>query len=89
MDTTQQEEILLNEIAEAANYDFFMVSGLEVSPDHKRLAYAEDTSGGEKYTLHVKDLETGKELLKEPIKVTGHMLCINLAAHILPSREHG
>lgn len=71
MDTTQKEEILLNENAEAAHYDFFMVSGLELSPDHKRLAYAADTSGGEKYTLHVKDLETGEELLKKPIEVNG------------------
>ena len=43
--------------------------GFEVSPDHKLLAYAEDTVGGERYTLHVKDLATGAQLLSTPITV--------------------
>ena len=34
------------------------------------LAWGEDTAGGEKFTLHVKDLATGKELLKKPIPDT-------------------
>lgn len=69
MDTSQAEETLLDENAEAARFDFYMVGGVETSPDHKLLAYAEDTSGNEKYTLHVKDLSSDRELLKEPIKV--------------------
>ena len=69
MDTSQAEEVLLDENAEAARFDFYMVGGLEPSPDHKLLAYAEDTSGNEKYTLHVKDIHNDKEMLKEPIKV--------------------
>lgn len=39
-----------------------------MSPDHSRLAYAVDTVGGEKFTLHVVDLATGKELLSPPIQ---------------------
>ncbi len=70
MDESQPEEILLDENAEAARFDFYMVGGLEPSPNHKLLAYAEDTSGNEKYTLHVKDIESDREMLKEPIKVT-------------------
>ena len=70
MDKSQPEEILLDENAEAARFDFYMVGGLEPSPNHKMLAYAEDTSGNEKYTLHVKDIESDREMLKEPIKVT-------------------
>ncbi len=69
MDESQPEEILLDENAEAARFDFYMVGGLEPSPNHKLLAYAEDTSGNEKYTLHVKDIELNREMLKEPIKV--------------------
>ena len=69
MDGSQEEEILLDENAEAARFDFYMVGGLEPSPNHKLLAYAEDTSGNEKFTLHVKDITTGREILKEPIKV--------------------
>lgn len=70
MDESQPEEVLLDENAEAARFDFYMVGGLEPSPNHKLLAYAEDTSGNEKYTLHVKDLESDREMLKEPIKET-------------------
>ncbi len=70
MDESQAEEILLDENAEAARFDFYMVGGLEPSPNHKMLAYAEDTSGNEKHTLHVKDIESDREMLKEPIKVT-------------------
>lgn len=69
MDESQPEEVLLDENAEAARFDFYMVGGLEPSPNHKLLAYAEDTSGNEKYTLHVKDIDSDREMLKEPIKV--------------------
>lgn len=34
------------------------VGSVEVSPDHKLLAWTEDTKGGEKYTLHVKVCDT-------------------------------
>lgn len=69
MDTTAKEEVLLDENTDSKGHDFYMTHGVETSPDHKRIAYAVDTSGGEKYTLHVKELETGKELLRTPIKV--------------------
>lgn len=69
LDETLPEEILLDENAEASKHSFYMVGGFEVSPDHRLLAWAEDTVGGEKYTLHVKDMATGKRLLPEPIKV--------------------
>jgi hypothetical protein len=47
-------QILLDENKEAEAHGFYMVGAFEVSPDHKRLAYAVDTEGGEKYTLYVK-----------------------------------
>ena len=34
------------------------------------LAWGEDTAGGEKFTLRVRDLASGKELLKKPIPDT-------------------
>jgi protease II len=43
---------------------------VQVSPDHSRLAYAVDTVGGEKFTLHVLDLATGQELLTPTIEVS-------------------
>lgn len=56
------EEILLDENALAAGHDYFRVGNFEVSPDHRRLAYAIDTAGSELYTLHIKDLDTGDVL---------------------------
>lgn len=54
---------------------------MQVSPDHSRLAYAVDTVGGEKFTLHVVDLATGKELLTPPIAV--RTLCCVTATRFL------
>ncbi|CAL8468613.1 g8153 [Coccomyxa elongata] len=70
MDESLPEEILLDENAEAEKHSFYMVGGFEVSPNQQLLAWAEDTVGGEKYTLHVKELATGKRLLKTPIPDT-------------------
>ena len=64
------EEVLLDENAEAAGHAFYMVGGFEVSLNNRLLAYSVDTTGNEKYTLHVKDLATGKELLARPIPDT-------------------
>jgi protease II len=35
MDESMPEEILLDENVEAAKYEFYMVGGFEVSPNHK------------------------------------------------------
>ena len=70
MDESIEEEILLDENVESRGHSFYMVGGLDESPDNKLLAYAVDTKGNESYTLYVKDLETGKQLLKRPIPET-------------------
>ena len=45
MDIAEPEEILLDGNKEAAKYSFYMLGSFEVSPDHTKLAYAEDTTG--------------------------------------------
>jgi oligopeptidase B len=55
-----EEEILFNPNIEAENYDFYDIGFYDISPNHKRLAYSIDTDGSERYTLWIKDLETGK-----------------------------
>jgi len=70
LDTEQKEEILLDENKEASGHSFYMVGAFEVSPDHKLLCYAVDTQGGEKFTLYVKNLQSGKQLLAKPIPDT-------------------
>ena len=57
-----QEEVILNVNELAADLDYCRVGSLENSPDHKLLAYSMDSDGSEKYTIYIKDLETGKLL---------------------------
>ncbi len=67
------EEILLDQNQLAEGHAFLRLTNFKVSPDHRWLAYAVDTSGGEGYTLHIKDLESG-ELLPEAIPNTSYGL---------------
>eukprot|EP00879_Flechtneria_rotunda_P031341 GHRR01034226.1.p1 GENE.GHRR01034226.1~~GHRR01034226.1.p1 ORF type:complete len:476 (+),score=159.51 GHRR01034226.1:242-1669(+) len=65
------EEVLLdeNKRKQQGKHKFYMVGCCETSPDQKLLAWTEDTKGGEKYTLHIRDLSNGKELI-DPIPMT-------------------
>ena len=54
------EEVLLD--LNAFKDDYLNVGAFRVSPDHRYLAYALDTSGSEAFVLHVKDLLTGEVL---------------------------
>lgn len=56
------EQVLLDGNAEAEGHEFFSLGALTVSPDHRRLAYAVDTEGDERFALRVKDLQTGAVL---------------------------
>jgi len=56
------EQVLLDENALAATHGYLDVANLAVSPGHSRLAYATDTTGDERFTLRVRDLETGDDL---------------------------
>jgi oligopeptidase B len=53
------EVILLDENLLAEGHDYFAVGTFSVSPDHERLVYSTDTSGGERYAMRVVDLATG------------------------------
>lgn len=56
------EEVLLDQNELAEGYEYFELGVMEVSPDHRLLAYAVDTTGGEEYELRIKDLTTNKLL---------------------------
>ncbi|MCA0402032.1 MAG: S9 family peptidase [Proteobacteria bacterium] len=56
-----KEQVLLDGPAEARDHDFFEFGATQPSPDHTRLAWASDTNGSESYTIHVRDLATGKD----------------------------
>ncbi len=54
------EEILLDGNAMAEGHKYFRVGNFVASPNHKLLAYSVDFDGDEMYTIHVKDLASGK-----------------------------
>ena len=56
------EQILLDVNVLAVASPYFALGVHEVSPDHRWLAYSTDHTGGERYTLHVRDLATGGDL---------------------------
>ncbi|MFK7912315.1 MAG: S9 family peptidase [Pseudomonadales bacterium] len=55
--------VLLDEQELAEGHDYFRLGGLEVSPDHRLLAYSTDTNGSERYTMVVQDLASGTQLV--------------------------
>ncbi len=61
------EEILLN--LNELKHEYISLGAFKVSPDHRYLAYAIDTSGWETYSVFVKDLRESKAL-PDTINVT-------------------
>ncbi len=53
------EQVLVDANREAQGRDFYELGNLEVSPDNRILAYAEDTVGRRQYTVRFRDLATG------------------------------
>jgi oligopeptidase B len=63
------EEVMANVNEMAEGYAYFQIGGLSVSPDNRYLAIGIDTVSRRKYTIYIKDLETGK-MLEDEIPVT-------------------
>jgi oligopeptidase B len=72
-----KEEVLLDVDAMAEGYAYFAVSGFQVSPDNKLLAYAVDTVSRRQYDIHIKNLETGKNLPDVISSSNGNMTWAN------------
>jgi len=60
-----KEEVLLDGNVMAEGKKYFRVGNFVSSPNHRLLAYSVDYAGDEAYTIHVKDLVTGKLLADE------------------------
>jgi len=56
------EQILLDSNAEAEGSEFFSLGSFEVSNDARLMLYGVDVAGDERYTVRVRDLETGADL---------------------------
>jgi oligopeptidase B len=64
------EEVLLDVNELAKGHKFTRVGLMDVSPDGSKLAYTVDFTGFRQYTLHVKDLASGKLLRDTAERVT-------------------
>jgi oligopeptidase B len=53
-----EEEILLDINELAKDYEYYKLRTFKISPNQNLLAYSVDTTGYEKFTIHIKDLET-------------------------------
>jgi oligopeptidase B len=60
------EEVILDQNQMAEGKRYFSLGAYSVSPDHRMLAFSIDTTGSERFTLMVKNLETG-EILPERV----------------------
>src|SRR5579863_7014432 len=67
------EEILLDCNLLAEGHKYFRLGAFIASPNHRLLAYSVDFEGDEKYTVRVKNLDTG-ELLGDEIPNTSYTL---------------
>jgi oligopeptidase B len=71
------EEIMIDVNEMASGYPYYHVSGLNVSPDNRILAFGIDSVGRRKYSLRFKDLETGQLLPDIITGTTGYVAWAN------------
>lgn len=60
-----EAQILLDGDAEAEGQAYFKLGGIDHSSDHKRLLWAFDDRGSEFFSLRVRDLASGKDLVDQ------------------------
>lgn len=71
------EEIILDENEVAAGHRYCEVASLDISPNNQILAYGVDTLGRRKFTIHFKDLTTGKLINTKVDNTTGTIAWAN------------
>ena len=60
-----EDQLILDEPALAEGKEYFRLGALSVSNDGKLLAYSVDDNGSERFTVRIKDLESGAHLPDE------------------------
>ena len=56
------EQLLLSENALAQAHGYFRLGALAVSPDGRTLAYSMDIDGSERFALHLRDIDSGRDI---------------------------
>ncbi|NLT25227.1 MAG: S9 family peptidase, partial [Microbacteriaceae bacterium] len=59
------EQVLLDANADSQRHDFYALGGFDIAHDGSLLAWLTDTTGDERFALHVRDLTTGADLVDE------------------------
>jgi len=72
-DANSGDEIFLNVTELAKPYDYFSMGDWEISPNNQYLAYSYNTNGDERYTIVIKDLNTGKLLADQLSDTSGEI----------------
>ena len=60
---TATENLLLDENEEAAGHEYFSIGAFDVSPNGNLLAWSSDTDGSEHFTMRIRDLVSGLDLV--------------------------
>ncbi|KAK7280657.1 hypothetical protein RJT34_25723 [Clitoria ternatea] len=68
-----KEHVILDENVKAQHHQYYRIDAFKVSPNHKLVAYAEDTKGNEIYTVYVIDAETQAPVGEPLVGVTSYL----------------
>jgi oligopeptidase B len=81
-----KEQVILDENVLAKGSEYFSLGDIEVSPDHRLVAYSIDTKGNEDHTMYIKNLESG-EIFSETINSVADMEWSEDGQYIFYSKE--
>lgn len=81
------EEIILDENEVAAGHRFCQVASIDISPDNQIVAYGVDTIGSRKFTIHFKNLQTGKLINTKIDNTTGAIAWANDSKTVFYSKK--
>lgn len=70
------ETILLDADSESLGYPFFDLGEVVPAPDHTLLAWCADLAGSEYYTIHIRDISSGKDSPVEISRTSGDIVWI-------------
>jgi oligopeptidase B len=57
-----EQELVFDEVAAAADHDYFRLGAIAVSPDHELIATLVDDDGSERFKLRIRKLATGADV---------------------------
>ena len=66
-----KEELLFDCNKMAEGHSYFKLVGISVSPDNKKVSYGIDTTGRRNYTIHIKNIASGKLFTNKIEQTTG------------------